>query len=116
MSRPDTSSKAASAENDDFHGQAASPVVSEAQPSGSVRGAEDPVLLEQVINDRLLLLVHPARDQQEQEGERARQRVQGGSLSQRSDSVQGAQVDCPPAGQIRFCGASLPAEYPHTTT
>ena len=85
--------QAASAENAAFHGQAAALVVGEAQPSGSVRGAEDPVLLEQVVDDRLLLPVNPARDQQEQEGERARQRVHGGSLSQRGDSVQGAQVD-----------------------
>ena len=84
VTMPDDVRQAASAENAAFHGQAASLVVGEAQPSGSVRGAEDPVLLEQVVNDRLLLPVNPARDQQEQEGERARQRVHGGSLSQRA--------------------------------
>ena len=51
---------------------------------------DDPVLLEQVVDDRLLLQVDPARDQQEQEGERARQRVHGGSVSQRGDFVQDA--------------------------
>ncbi len=76
--------QAASAENDTFHGQAAALVVGEAQSAGSVRGAEDPVLLEQVVNGRLLLPVHPARDTQEQEGERGRQRVHGGRLSQRA--------------------------------
>ena len=105
--------QAASAENDAFHGQAASLVVGEAQPSGSVRGAEDPVLLEQVVDDRLLLPVHPARDQQEQEGERARQRVHGGSVSQRGDSVQGAQVDSWRSDTIS--GTSLTAEYSHST-
>ena len=52
--------KAASAKDLAFHGQAASLVVGEARPSGSVRGAEDPVLLEQVVNDRLLLPANPA--------------------------------------------------------
>ncbi len=80
--------QAAPAENIAFHGQAAALVVGEAQPSGSVRGAEDPVLLEQVVNDRLLLPVDPAGDQQEQEGERARQRVHGGSVSQRGNLFQ----------------------------
>jgi hypothetical protein len=82
--------QAASAENDAFHSQAAALVVGKAHSSGGVRVAQDPVLLEQVVDDRLLLPVHPARDQQEQEGERARQRVHGGSVSQRSDWVQDA--------------------------
>ena len=43
--------QAASAEDHAFDGQAAPLVVGEAQPSGSVRGAEDPVLLEQVVDD-----------------------------------------------------------------
>jgi hypothetical protein len=60
--------QAASPEDNAFHGQAAALVVGEAQPSGSVRGAEDSVLLEQVVDDGLLLPVNPARDQQEQEG------------------------------------------------
>ena len=37
-----------------FYGYAAPLVVGEAKPSGTVRGAEDAVLLEQVVNDRLL--------------------------------------------------------------
>ena len=72
--------EAAPAEDLAFHGEAASLVVGETQPSGSVRRAEDPVLLEQVVNDRLLLPIDPAGDQQEQEREWARQRVHGGSL------------------------------------
>src|SRR4030095_4455486 len=47
----------------------------EAQPVRSVRRAENPVLLEQVVNDRLLLPINPAREQQEQKGEWRRQRV-----------------------------------------
>ena len=54
---PGHSRQAASAEKDAFHGQAAALVVGEAQPSGSVRGAQDPVLREQVVDDRLLLPV-----------------------------------------------------------
>ena len=63
-----------------FHGETASLVVGEAQSSGTVHRAEDPVLLEQVVNDRLLVSIDPAREQQEEEGERGRQRVHGGSL------------------------------------
>jgi hypothetical protein len=38
-----------------FHGQAAALVVGEAEPSASMRCTQDAVLLEQVLNDRLLL-------------------------------------------------------------
>jgi hypothetical protein len=37
-----------------------------------VRCAEDPVLLEQVVNDRLLLPVDPAGEEENDEGERRR--------------------------------------------
>ena len=60
---PGHNRQAASAENDTFHGQAAALVVGEAHPSGSVGGAENSVLLEQVVDDRRLLAVNPARDQ-----------------------------------------------------
>ena len=93
VTMPDDVREAASAENVAFHGQAAALVVGEAQPSGSVRGAEDPVLLEQVVDDRLLLPVDPARDQQEQEGERARQRSPWRKRLAAGDLVQGAQAD-----------------------
>jgi hypothetical protein len=74
-------------------------VVGKAQASGSVRGAEDPVLLEQVVNDRLLVPVHPAPDKQEQESERVRWRVHGGSLSQRATRFKVRRlISC---GQIR---------------
>ena len=55
-----------------FHGQPASLVVGETQSSGTMRRAEDPVLLEQVFNDRLLLPVDPAGEDMEEEGERGR--------------------------------------------
>jgi hypothetical protein len=42
-----------------------------------VRGAEDAVLLEQVVNDYLLVPVDPAGEEKEGEGERGRQRVHG---------------------------------------
>jgi hypothetical protein len=45
-----------------------------------VRGAENPILLEQVFNHRLLLSVDPAREQENEKGERRRQRVHGSSL------------------------------------
>ena len=67
--------KAPPAKDLPFHGQPASLVIREAQPSGALRRAEDAVLLEQVINDRLLLAVHPAGEQQEEESERGRQTV-----------------------------------------
>jgi hypothetical protein len=38
-----------------FHGQAAPLVVAQARPSGAMRGAEDPVLFEQVVDDCLLV-------------------------------------------------------------
>jgi hypothetical protein len=37
-----------------------------------VSGAEDTVLLEEVVDDRLLLPVDPAGDEKEKEGERGR--------------------------------------------
>ena len=42
------------AEDVAFHGETASLVVAQAQLSGTVHCAEDPILLEQVVNDRLL--------------------------------------------------------------
>ena len=67
--------KATTAKDLPFHGQPASLVVGEAQPSGALRRAEDAVLLEQVGNDRLLLAVDPAGEQEEEESERGRQTV-----------------------------------------
>jgi hypothetical protein len=72
--------EAAPAENVAFHGQAAPLVVGEANPSGTVRGAEDTVLFEQVVNDGLLVPVDPAGDEKEEERERGRQLVHGGSV------------------------------------
>jgi hypothetical protein len=62
----------ASAQGFAFDGQAASVVVGEANPLGTVCRAEDPVLLQQILDDVLLLSIDPAGDQQEQEGERGR--------------------------------------------
>src|SRR5262249_16446470 len=47
-----------------FDRQAAALVVGEADPSGSLRGAQDAVLLEEVVNDRLLLPVDPAGEEE----------------------------------------------------
>ena len=52
--------EAPSAEDVAFHGQAASLVVGEANPLGTVRRAENPVLLAKVVNDGLLLSIDPA--------------------------------------------------------
>ena len=43
----------------------------------------DPVLLEQVVNDRLLLSIDPTGEQQKEEGERWRQRIQRESVPER---------------------------------
>ena len=58
------------AEDVTFHGETASLVVGQAQSSGTVHCAEDSVLLEQVVNDRLLVSIDPAGEHQEEEGER----------------------------------------------
>ena len=64
-----------------FHGETASLVVGQGHSSGAVHCAEDSVLFEQVVNDRLLVSVDPAREQYEEEGERGRQRVHSGELA-----------------------------------
>jgi hypothetical protein len=61
--------EAAPVEDLAFHGQAAPLVVGEAKPSRTVRCAEETVLLEQVANDRLLVPVDPAGEEQEEEGD-----------------------------------------------
>ncbi len=58
-----------------FHGKSASLIVGEAHASRAVCRAENPVLLEQVLDDVLLLSIDPAGDEQEQEGERGRQPI-----------------------------------------
>ena len=58
-----------------FNGQAASLVIGEAQASGSTRRAENPVLLEQVLNDRERLSIDPTGEQKEKEGERPRRHI-----------------------------------------
>ena len=58
-----------------FHGESAPLVVGEANASRAVCRAEDPVLLQQVLDDVLLLSIDPAGEQQEQEGERGRQPI-----------------------------------------
>ena len=72
-----------------FNGQAASLVIGEAQASGSTRRAENPVLLEQVLNDRERLSIDPTGEQKEKEGERPRQRIHRESVCNRRDRVQG---------------------------
>jgi hypothetical protein len=63
------------AENVTLHGEAASLIVGQAQSPRTVHGAEDTVLLEQVFNDRLLMAVDPASEQQKAKRERARRPV-----------------------------------------
>ena len=75
--------QSASAKNLAFHGQAAALVVGDVGPSRSVRGAEDSVLLEQVVNNCLLLSVDPAGEEENNEHERRRQRVHGASVPER---------------------------------
>jgi hypothetical protein len=58
------------AEDVAFHGETASLVVGQAQSSGTVHCAENAILLDQVVNDRLLVSIDPAREQLEEEGER----------------------------------------------
>ena len=71
------------AEDVTFHGETASLVVGQAQSAGTVHRAEHAILLEQVVNDRLLVSIDPAREQQEEEGERGRQGFHDRSLPQR---------------------------------
>jgi hypothetical protein len=56
--------QSAPAKNLAFHGQAAALVVAEMKPSRSVRGAEDSLLLEHVVNNGLLLPVDPAGEEE----------------------------------------------------
>ena len=71
-----------------FHGEAAALVVGEGEPSASVRCAQNPVLLEQVVNDRLLPPVDPAGEDENDEGKRRRQRVHGASVPREAGSRQ----------------------------
>jgi len=50
----------------------------------------DPVLLKQVVNDRLLVPVGPAGEEENDEGKRSRQRVHGASVPERPARVQDA--------------------------
>ena len=68
---------------DAFHGERASRVVSKAQSSRTVHRPEDSMFLEQMANDRLLVSIDPAGEQQQEEGERGRHRGHGGSLPDR---------------------------------
>ena len=72
-----------------FHGQTASLVVGEANPSGIFRRTEDSVLLAQLVNDSLLLSIDPAREDQEEEGERRRQRIHWRKLDSGARRFQG---------------------------
>ena len=70
-----------------LHRQAAPLVVSEPERAGTALRAQHAVLLEQVVDGRLLLAVDPAREQKEEEGERGRQRVHGTPASQGSADI-----------------------------
>jgi len=53
-----------------FHGETASLVVSQARSYRTVHRPEHSIFLEHVVNDRLLVSIDPAREQQQEEGER----------------------------------------------
>jgi hypothetical protein len=82
-----------------FHGEAASLIVSQAQSSGTVHRAEDSVLLEQVVDDRLLVSMDPAGEQQEEERERGRQLAHDWSLPERQPSRNGCELGQPAPSQ-----------------
>src|SRR5215467_10694361 len=67
--------KATPTERLSLHRQAAPLVVSEPETTATALRAQDAVLLAQVVDDRLLLTVDPAREQKEEEGERGRHGV-----------------------------------------
>ena len=93
--------EAAPAEDLAFQGYAPPLVVGEAKPPGTMGGAEDTVLLEQVVNDRLLVPVDPAGEEKQEEGERRRQRAHGRSV---------------PHGPSQFKGWSLQYRRPTDQT
>jgi hypothetical protein len=86
----DDARKPTAAEGVCFHGQAAALVVGEAKPSASVRCTQDAVLLEQVLNDRLLPPVDPAGEDENDEGKRRRQRVHGRKRARQTGIAQDA--------------------------
>ena len=65
------------AEDVSFHGETATLVVSQARSPIALGCAENTVLLEQVVNDGLLLSVHPAGEQQAEERKRRQQWIHG---------------------------------------
>ena len=99
------------AEDVALHGETASLVVGQAQSSGTVHRAEDAVLLEQVVNDRLLVSIDPAREQQEEEGKRGRQPVHGGSLPERRAPCNGCEIGHPaPSDWAAIPEANAPSD------
>ena len=79
------------AEDVSFHGETATLVVSQARSPIALGCAENTVLLEQVVNDRLLTSINPAREQQEKEGERGRELVHAPQLARGVAGIQGLQ-------------------------
>ena len=71
---PATAASWTTAQHLAFHGETPSLVVSEAQSSRAAHRPEDSIFLEQIVNDRLLVSIDPAREQQQEEGERGRHR------------------------------------------
>jgi hypothetical protein len=72
-----------------FHRQTASLVVGETESWRPVHRAGDAVLLEQVVNNRLLLPIDPAGEPQQKEGERGTERVHVGSLPEEQPPFNG---------------------------
>src|SRR5262249_5546490 len=78
-----------------FDGETASLIVGQAQSPRTVRRAENAVLLEQVVDDRLLVSIYPAGEQQEAEGERALQPVHDRSVPERRLLFNGCEIGQP---------------------
>jgi hypothetical protein len=108
-----------------LHSQAAPLVVSEPEPAATALRAQDAVLLEQVVDDRLLLAVDRAREQKQEEGERGRQRGHGSQLPQQAPTLQawpGTGIVTPSPGGRLVPGRRAPpatvatsAEFSHRT-
>ena len=89
-----------------LHRQAAPLVVSEPGPAATALRAQDAVLLEQVVDGRLLLAVDPAREQKQEEASGEGTASMSPQLPQEAPTLQG----WPGTGMVTVAGAvSCPA-------
>src|SRR5262249_43408270 len=75
-----------------FHGETSALIARKAQSSGWLRRPKNSVLLEQVLDDRLLLSIDPTGNHKAEEGKRRRQRIHGHSLPRGAGSIQGCDI------------------------